>query len=286
MTSGERAPKPETCTMTRRLLTVCLFHFALLTGLGCQQKMAQQPYYRPYEPADFFADGRSSRPLEAGVVHRGQHLDADPLVTGLTQAEWARFWRRAAPATKVDVTAATPPEDRESAFGAPRFDPRPGQPHSNPDVQIYVTEFPFEITGADLSRGAERYTAFCAGCHGPLGNGKGKIWERGFLKPTSYHTEKVEANEPDETAQIPLGVSRGYWKWDISIPVREVPVGYFFEVITKGYGQMPDHAAQVPPADRWRIIAYIRTLQLSQRAEYGKLPPDIQQKVNAGGRQP
>jgi hypothetical protein len=248
--------------------------------VGCQQKMAQQPYYRPLEATTFFPDGRSARPLEAGVVHRAQHLDSDPLVTGLTPAEWTRFWRRDAAAKKVDVAAATAPEDRERAFGAPRFDPRAGQPHSG--AQVYVTEFPFEITERDLSRGADRFTQFCAPCHGPLGNGKGKVWERGFLKPTSYHTEKVEAAEPDETAQIPLGFSRGYWKWDIHIPLREVPPGYIFEVITKGYGTMPDHAAQIKPEDRWRIVAYVRTLQMSMHADPGKLPEGVRKQVEAG----
>ena len=78
--------------------------------------------------------------------------------------------------------------------------------------------------------------------------------------------EKVEANEPGPYGKMPLGFSRGYWKWDIQIPVREVPVGYIFEVITQGYGAMPDHAAQIPPADRWRIIAYVKTLQMSMRS--------------------
>ena len=247
---------------------------------GCQQKMAQQPYYKPLEPSDFFADGRSNRPLEAGVVHRGQHLDSDPLVTGLTPSEWIRFWNR--DGKKVDVAIATPDEDRTLQIGAPRYDPRAGQPHSNAAVQIYATEYPFEITGRDLSIGADRYSTYCAVCHGPLGNGKGKIWERGFLKPTSYHTEKVEVAEPDETAQIPLGFSRGFWKWDVAIPVRDVPVGYIFEVISKGYGAMPDHASQIKAEDRWRIIAYVRTLQFSRRADVSKLPQELKQKVESG----
>ncbi|MFO0805051.1 MAG: cytochrome c [Gemmataceae bacterium] len=258
-----------------------LLLFAVALAAGCQQKMAQQPYYKPLEQTEFFEDGRSARPLERGVVHRGQHLDSDPLVSGLTQAEWNRFWNRAN--AKIDLAAASAPEDRERAFGAPRFDPRPGQPHSNDAVQIYTTEYPFEITERDLSIGGDRYSTYCALCHGPLGNGKGKIWERGFLKPTSYHTEKVEAEEPGETAQIPLGISRGYWKWDIRIPLRDVPVGYIFEVITKGYGAMPDHASQIKPEDRWRIIAYVRTLQFSRRADVGKLPADVKSKVEAGG---
>ena len=255
----------------------------LLTGFGCQQQMGEQPYYRPLEPTSFFADGQSSRPLEPGVVHRAQYLDSDPMVTGLTSEEWQRFWHRSD--NKVAAGRATPDEDREHAYGAPRLDPRPNQPHSSP-VKIYVDEFPFPITGADLSRGAQRYTAYCALCHGPLGNGKGKIWERGYLKPTSYHTEKVDANEPPDFGQIPLGFSRGFWKWDIHIPIREVPVGYIFEVITKGYGAMPDHAAQIPPADRWRIIAYVRTLQFSRHADVGSLPKDILDKVNAGDHKP
>jgi len=263
-------------TARERLFAAMLV--GLLPAMGCQQKMAQQPYFRPLDQSEFFTDGRSARPLEAGVVHRGQHLDADPLVTGLTLEEWKRFWKR--DAKKVDAASATAAEDRDRAYGAPRFDPRPGQPHSG--AAVFAAEFPFEITPRDLSIGADRFTTYCAVCHGPLGNGKGKIWERGFLKPTSYHTEKVEAAEPDETAQIPLGYSRGYWKWDIQIPVREVPVGYIFEVITKGYGQMPDHAAQIKAEDRWRIIAYVRTLQFSRRADVSKLPPELKKQIDAG----
>jgi mono/diheme cytochrome c family protein len=250
---------------------------------GCKQRMGDQPYYRPYEPTEFFEDGRSNRPLERGVVHRGQYLDHDPLVTGLTQEEWGRFWARG-DKKAPDAAAATAAEDRGTAYGAPRFDPRPGQPHSG--AAVYVTGFPFEITERDLAVGAQRFTQYCAMCHGPLGNGKGKIWERGYLKPTSFHTEPVEANEPADYGQINLGYSRGFWKWDIRIPMRDVPVGYYFEVVTRGYGGMASYAAQVKPEDRWRIIAYVRTLQLSQRADVGQLPADLVQRLNAGGNQP
>jgi mono/diheme cytochrome c family protein len=253
---------------------------ALAAGLvGCKQQMADQPFYKPYEPTDFFEDGRSNRPLERGVVHRGQYLDSDPLVTGLTQEEWGRFWARGE--KKVDPAAAPAAEDRQTSYGAARFDPRPGQPNSGPAV--FVTEFPFEITARDLAVGGQRFTQYCAMCHGPLGDGKGKIWERGYLRPTSFHTE---AGDPAEFGQIPYGFSRGFWKWDIRIPMRDVPVGYYFEVITKGYGGMASYAAQIKPADRWRIVAYIRALQLSQRAEVGQLPADVVGGLNAGGNQP
>jgi hypothetical protein len=241
--------------------------------------MAQQPYYRPYEPSDFFPDGRSARPLERGVIHRAQYLETDPRATGLTLEEWQRAYALAAQ-PNVDLKTPTPIENRELAIGAPRYDPR-----DKDKPRIYVEEFPFPLTEADLRRGQERYTIYCAVCHGPLGNGQGKIWERGYLTPTSFHTQKVSPQEIDvpQPPDVPLGYSRGYALWGIKIPLREVPVGYYFEVITKGYGGMPSYAAQIAPEDRWRIIAYIRTLQLSQRVPADWLPANMRSQLDAGG---
>ena len=44
------------------------------------------------------------------------------------------------------------------------------------------------------------------------------------------------------------------------------PLGHFFNVISNGYGAMPDYASQIAVEDRWAIVAYIRALQLSQNA--------------------
>ncbi len=52
------------------------------------------------------------------------------------------------------------------------------------------------------------------------------------------------------------------------------PVGHFFDVITNGFGAMPSYASRVEPDDRWRIIAYIRALQLSESASVADVPPD------------
>lgn len=259
-------------TQTRsRLRVVVGLGLALLAGTGCQQKMAEQPYYRPYEPSDSFADGRSARPLERGVIHRGQYLDSDPLVTGLTRDEWGRMYSHLDTPPKIDLAAPTPIENRATAFGLPRYDQRQA---GNP--RVYVEEFPVRIKPDDLERGRERYTIYCAVCHGALGNGQGKIWERGYLTPTSFHTEVVGAAEADLAPKdAPLtkrGMSRGYALWEIQIPMRDVPVGYIYEVITKGYGGMPSYSAQISPADRWRIVAYVRALQLSQHAPAGGKP--------------
>lgn len=244
-------------TAVRPLLVALV---ALSAGAGCRQKMADQPYYRPLEQTEFFADGRASRPLERGVVHRGQYLEIDPLVTGLTRAEWDRAYEYGVPVAKLDAPAFTDAQRLERAVGAPRYAPSSA-------IKVYAEEFPFAITQADLKRGQERYTIYCAVCHGPLGNGQGKIWERGYLTPTSFHTKPVTAPEvPAKNKDEGLGLSRGYKLWGHTVPMTDAPVGYYFEVITKGYGGMPSYSAQITPADRWRIIAYVRALQLTQQA--------------------
>lgn len=260
---------PMTLAKPRVLISLVV----CLSGFGCQQRMADAPYYKPYRATTSFGDGKSQRPLEMGVVHRNQEAVDSPLLTGLTAEEWDRTRKiQASPPLQAIPTET---ENRERNIGAPRFDPRdPGLP------QVYVTEFPFQITATDLRRGQIKYTAICAECHGALGNGQGKIWERGYLKPTSFHTHPVEGNEPATTGDVPLGYSRGYWQFGIEIPMREVPVGYIYEVISRGYGGMPDYKIQLPdPADRWRVVAYVRILQLSQYADLGQLPEPVRKAV-------
>jgi mono/diheme cytochrome c family protein len=130
----------------------------------------------------------------------------------------------------------------------------PGQPAiaGTTGLQSFVSEFPMPITATDLDRGQERFNIYCAVCHGPLGDGGGMIPRRGFRRPPSYHDDRL----------------------------RNAPVGYFFDVITNGFGNMPDYSAQVEPSDRWRIIAYIRALQLSQRASVNDVPADKRGELN------
>lgn len=200
---------------------------------GCQQKMADQPSYRPYEPSGFFPDGASARPLPAGAVAREWEPGDDPLLTGL------KAGGRATPAPAGQKAGAVPPPDAPS------------------DPAKFADRFPFEPTRADLDRGQERYTIFCAVCHDPVGTGSGKIPERGYVKPPNFHTDG----------------SRGFALYRKNVPLREAPVGYLFEVVSRGYGAMPRYAPQINARDRWRVVAYVRALQLSQRAELSELPP-------------
>lgn len=104
---------------------------------------------------------------------------------------------------------------------------------------------PFPVTQEVLARGQERYNIFCAPCHSRVGDGNGTVPARGFpRKPPSYHIERL----------------------------RKAPLGYFFDVMTNGFGLMPDYASQIPARDRWCIVAYIKALQLSQDASMADVP--------------
>lgn len=119
-----------------------------------------------------------------------------------------------------------------------------------------VTRFPFPLTAAILARGRERYDIFCAPCHDRRGTGQGMVVQRGFPAPPSLHTDRL----------------------------RRAPVGHFFRVISHGLGTMYAYADRVPPRDRWAIIAYIRALQLSQRARVSDVPPA--ERARLGGMAP
>lgn len=103
---------------------------------------------------------------------------------------------------------------------------------------------PFPVTEDVLARGRERFNIYCAPCHSRLGDGNGMIVQRGFRAPPSYHTERL----------------------------RKAPLGYFFDVMSNGFGAMPEYASQIPVRDRWDIVAYIRALQLSQGATISDVP--------------
>ena len=118
-----------------------------------------------------------------------------------------------------------------------------------------ATAFPFQITESIVKRGQERYNIYCSPCHDELGSGHGMIVRRGFKKPNSYHIDRL----------------------------RQAPVGYYFDVITNGFGVMPSYAEQVPVADRWAIIAYIRALQLSQHATMDDVPADKRAELEKRG---
>ena len=115
----------------------------------------------------------------------------------------------------------------------------------------YAEAYPFEITRGALERGRQRYDIYCSMCHGATGYGDGMIVRRGFVKPPSFHLDRL----------------------------RAAPPGYFVEVITHGFGAMYSYNDRVTPEDRWKIAAYVKTLQLSQGVETALLTPEEQRQV-------
>jgi len=136
--------------------------------------------------------------------------------------------------------------------------------HLNDDVHLYTGKgpdglpaaaFPFAIAHEDLDRGQERFNVFCSPCHGRTGVGNGMVVQRGYRQAQSLHIERL----------------------------RLAPPGYFFDVITNGFGVMPDYRSQIPVEDRWKIIAYVRALQLSHQGATTDMPADMLEELRKNG---
>ncbi len=114
----------------------------------------------------------------------------------------------------------------------------------------YVQRMPVPITLAALRLGRKYFDITCAACHGLIGDGNSVVAEKMSLRaPPSLH------NHPER------------------------PDGYFFEVITEGYGLMPSYASQIPTKDRWAVVGYVRALQASQRASLADAPPQVRAQL-------
>jgi len=115
----------------------------------------------------------------------------------------------------------------------------------------FADKFPYPVTRAVLERGQDRFTTFCTPCHGQLGDGRGMVVQRGFPQPPSYLSDSVRAE----------------------------PAGFYFDVITHGFGRMYSYATSVPVHDRWAVIAYIRALQLSRRVPLSEVPDSVRKQL-------
>jgi mono/diheme cytochrome c family protein len=108
-----------------------------------------------------------------------------------------------------------------------------------------VDAMTFPVTAEVLARGQERYNIYCSPCHSRVGNDLGMIVQRGYHPAGDFH----------------------------SLRLRSVPLAHFVNVMSNGYGAMPDYSAQLTPQDRWAVAAYIRVLQLSQHATRADVQP-------------
>ena len=123
--------------------------------------------------------------------------------------------------------------------------------HTGAQNGAFLETIPEPITAELLARGRDRFDIYCSPCHGRTGDGYGMVRQRGFWIPSNLHTDRL----------------------------RAVPPGYLFQVISNGYGAMPDYREQVAARDRWAIVAYIRALQLSRHATLADVPADARQQL-------
>lgn len=180
------------------------------------------------------------------------------------------------------LTAVVAAGCRQDMHDAPRYDPleasdlfangsaaRPlvsgtvPRGHLNDDVYLHTGKdesglpgetFPFAITRADLDRGQDGFNVYCTPCHGQTGDGNGMVVQRGYRQPASMHIDRL----------------------------RLMPAGYFYDIIANGFGVMPDYRSQISTEDRWRIVAYLRALQLSRQATTGDVPAEVLDQLRKG----
>jgi mono/diheme cytochrome c family protein len=236
--------------------------------------MQDQPRYEAYEAGDkkFFQDGASARPLVEGTVPRqpgGQYRDKDDyFFTGKVAAQPGGGAMTGA--STGGMGTATPNVSADAAAGSQAVsrggtnalgNVAGGVPGA---AQAAATggpdNFPLAIDEAALRRGQQRYNIYCGVCHGATGEGDGMIVRRGYRKPPSYYEDRLQEGM--------------------------TPASHFFDVITNGWGAMPAYAEQIPAEDRWKIIAYVRALQMSRRMKMEELSPDERQKVLDGAQRP
>lgn len=185
----------------------------LAASAGCHQAMQEQPRIDPLEASPLSTRTASAREPVAGTIPRGRRVDQAALYQG--------------------------------SFATGR----------GPDGEL-LNELPASVlAGGDmrslLERGRGRYEVFCVHCHDLIGSGNGRVPQRGYPFPPTFHSQRL----------------------------RDVPLGYFYDVITNGRGRMPAHRNLIDAPDRWRIAAYVRALQFSQYAPASGLPSNIQEEL-------
>ena len=111
------------------------------------------------------------------------------------------------------------------------------------DGQNYVSTFPVKVDEAFMRLGQKRYNITCGTCHGPLGDGDSIVAKQMSLKPPP---------------SLMLFADR--------------PIGYIYEVATKGHGLMASYEAELTVQERWAVVAYVRALQTARSATLDRVP--------------
>lgn len=240
-----------------------LLALLLLAATGCTRgRYSEQPPIHPnpnmmdqeranaQSKSTFFANGSTERPPVEGTVAQ-EWLGADgQQALALTLAPQG-------------IVLVTPVAGQDAALVA-----QPGYVGTIPAAALAAFYTGHESTAADaptvahspvpfteqyLKHGQARYDIFCAPCHDAAGTGNGMTVQKGMLKPSPYTDERL----------------------------LKLSDGDLYHLITNGVRNMPSYKHQIPVADRWAIVGYVRVLQLSQHASREQVPADKRSTLEA-----
>ncbi len=178
---------------------------------------------------------------------RGMESNRPPIHPNLNMDMQNRFDAQEANPLFADGAAMRTPPAGTVARGLLREDTR--YYAGRTEDGEYVDRMPVPVTRALVERGRDRYEVYCTVCHGGAGDGQGVIMRGGYgyTPAPSFHEARL----------------------------LEVGDGYIYDVITNGVRTMPSYAPQIPVADRWAIVAYVRALQRSQNATESDVPEGV-----------
>ena len=187
--------------------------------------MVMQPKVKPQSPSGFFADGVGPRRPVEGTVPLGYDIP-HPAPVNNTRVAGAEH-----PAVELEKGAFT---------GAPDY------ANTGKMGDHWGKGFPIPVTAELMERGRERFTIYCAVCHGANGGGNGVTTKYNWPTVANYHDQRIV----------------------------DMPEGEIFNTLTNGKNTMMGYGANIAVRDRWAIIAYIRALQRAQRGTINDVPPE------------
>ncbi len=154
---------------------------------------------------------------------------------------------------------------RESEFWPDRVSMRPPQPGTvaredvlapevatgrGPDGKA-LTRPPIPLTRKLLEQGRTRFDIHCAVCHGYLGDGVSLVARNMAIRPPPSLLSRVQQTD-----------------------------GWYFQVMSEGFGVMPSYASALSPEERWAVVGYLRALQLSQTRRAEQLSPEERARLS------
>jgi len=217
------------------------------------QDMFRQPKFRAQRSNPMFADGRAMRPRLPGATASTDLQVGNEMVNSAEDPHM--IGHRDAPIEFSDEAAY-----QRVIEGTEQVDGKPA----------YVKEIPIKdllpsdsergsLHGAAMDlvqRGRERYTIYCAVCHGQGGYGDG---------PVALRAAEIQAANGDAAGWV---APKNYHTDDM----RQQPAGKIYNTIANGVRTMPAYAKQISVLDRWAIVAYVKALQRSQDATGSDIP--------------